>query len=80
MIVLGCICPGPNNNNNDCRTGILIDVAIPADANILSKESENIIKNLCIELRRLCNLRTVNVIPIVISCLEAYTPNLLKFL
>jgi len=27
---------------NDCRAGILTDVAIPADANIISKESEKI--------------------------------------
>jgi len=26
--------------HNYCRTGILIDVAIPADANIITKESE----------------------------------------
>ena len=68
--------------DNNCRTGILIDVAIPADANIASKESEKMDKyqDLCIELQRLWNLRTVKVIPIVIGCLGTYTPNLPRFL
>ena len=68
--------------NRDSHTGVLIDVAIPVDINIISKESEKIDKyqDLCIELQRLWNLRTVQVIPIAIGCLGAYTPNLLKFI
>jgi len=68
--------------NNDCHSGILIDVAIPADANIVSKESEKISKyqDLCIELQKLWNLRTVKVFPTDIGCLGSYTPNLPKFL
>jgi len=68
--------------NNDSHSGILIDVAIPADANIVSKESEEISKyqDLCIELQRLWNLRTVKVFPIVIGFLGSYIPNLPKFL
>ena len=68
--------------DNNCHVRILIDMTIPADANIFCKESEKIDKSqdLCIELQRLWNLRTVKVIPIVIGCLGAYTPNLSKFL
>jgi len=51
--------------NNDCHSGIFIDVAIPSDEkfNIVSKESKKIFiyQDLCTELQRLWNLRTIKV-------------------
>ena len=68
--------------DDEGHSAILIDVAIPADVNIISKESEKIAKyqDLCIKLQWLWCLRTVKVIPVVIGCLGTYSPNLLKFL
>ena len=68
--------------NNDSHSAILIDIAVPADTNIISKETEKIVKyhDLCIELKRLWNLKSINVIPIVIGCLESFSSNLLKYL
>jgi len=68
--------------NYDSCSAVLIDVAVPADTNIISKESEKIEKyhDLCIELRRLWNLKSIKVIPIVIGCLGSFSPNLEKYL
>jgi len=67
--------------DNNCHVGILIDVAIPADAtSVKNLRKIDRHQDLCIELQRLWNLSTVKVIPIVIGCLGAYTPNLSKFL
>jgi hypothetical protein len=59
-----------NNNNNNNRsdiiiknkkekTCILIDVAIPADRNVVRKEKEKKLKykSLCIEIQRMWNLK-----------------------
>jgi len=68
--------------NNESRSAVLIDVAVPADTNIISKETEKNVKyhDLCIELKRLWNLKSIKVIPIVIGCLGPFSPNLLKYL
>jgi Tfp pilus assembly protein PilE len=45
---------------------ILIDVAIPADENIVQKEAENELKykSLCIEVQRMWNMKCV-MIPVI---------------
>ena len=65
--------------NNDSHYAILMDIAVPADTKIVSKETEKIVKchDLCIKLKR---LKSINVIPIVIGCLGSFSPNLLKYL
>ena len=63
-------------------SAILIDVAIPADVNIVDKKWEKILKyvDLCLELQKIWNLRCSKFIPIVIGhgALGSFTPNLLK--
>ena len=63
------------------KCGILIDVAIPADINIIEKEKEKILKyqDLRIELQKLWNIK-LKVIPVVIGSLDAYTGNLMSYL
>ena len=62
------------------RSAILIDVAIPADVNIVDKEQEKILKyvDLHLELQKIWNLRCIKFIPIVIGALGSFTPNLLN--
>ena len=62
------------------RSAILIDVAIPADVNIVDKEREKILKyvDLRLELQKIWNLRCIKFIPIVIGALGSFTPNLLQ--
>ena len=62
------------------RSAILIDVAIPADVNIVDKEQKKILKyvELCLELQKIWNHRCIKFIPIVIGVLGSFTPNLLK--
>ena len=62
------------------RSVILIDVAIPADVNIVDKEREMILKyvDLRLELQKIWNLRCIKFIPIVIGALGSFTPNLLQ--
>ena len=62
------------------RSAILIDVAIPADVNIVDKEWEKILKyvDLCLKLQKIWNLRCIKFIPIVIGALGSFIPNLLK--
>ena len=64
------------------RLAILLDVAIPADFNIVDKEKEKIQKyqDLCLELQRIWNLRTITFVPIIIGATGAYSPNLPKYL
>ena len=60
----------PNNKpdiiirDNEKRTCMLIDVAIPGDRNLIKKEAENILKykDLTIEIQRMWNVKT-RVIP-----------------
>ena len=55
------------------REGLLVDVAIPGDARVATKEIEKITKyqDLAIEVQRLWELRKVKVVPIVIGALGA---------
>ena len=45
--------------NRKEKTCILIDVAKPADRNVMQKETEKKLKykNLCIEIQRMCNMK-----------------------
>ena len=63
------------------RTGIIVDVAIPADVNIVSKEKEKIMKyqQLRIELEKLWNVK-FTIVPVVIGALGSFTPNLQQYL
>jgi hypothetical protein len=62
----------PNNKpyiiirDNENRTCMLIDVAIPGDRNVIKKETEKILKckDLTIEIQRMWNVKT-NVIPVI---------------
>ena len=64
--------------NKKEKTCILIDVAIPADRNIMQKEVEKKLKykSLCIEIQRMWNMKctiisvTVEAIRIVTKCLK----------
>ena len=55
------------------REAMLVDVAIPGDARVASKEIEKISKyqDLAVEVQRLWELRKVKVVPIVIGALGA---------
>jgi hypothetical protein len=63
----------PNNKpdiikrDNEKRTCMLIDVAIPGDRNVSKKEAEKILKykDLTTEIQRMWNVKT-NVIPVII--------------
>jgi hypothetical protein len=52
--------------DNEKRTCILIDVAIPGDRNVIRKEAEKILKHkdLTIEIQRMWNVKT-RVIPVI---------------
>jgi hypothetical protein len=64
----------PNNNNRPDiiiknkkeKTGTLIDMAIPADRNVVQKEAEKKLKykSLCIEIQRMWNLKCT-IIPVI---------------
>ena len=64
----------PNNKSdiiirdNEKRTCILIDVAIPGDRNVIKKEAEKSLKyeDLTIEIQRMWNVKT-SVIPVIIG-------------
>ena len=63
----------PNNKSdiiigdNEKRTCMLIDVAMPGDRNVIEKEAEKILKykDLTIEIQRMWNVKT-RVIPVII--------------
>jgi len=59
---------------------IFIDVAIPADVNIVDKEREKILKyvDFRLELQKIWKLRCIKFIPVVIGVLGSFTPNLPK--
>jgi len=66
----------PNNKpdiirDNEKRTCMLIDVAIPGDRNVIKKEAEKILtyKDLTIEIQRMWNVKT-RVIPVIIGATE----------
>jgi hypothetical protein len=64
----------PNNKpdiiirDNEKKTCMLIDVAIPGDRNVIKKEAEKILKykDLTIEIQCMWNVKT-NVIPVIIG-------------
>ena len=61
------------------QKGIILDVAIPADINIATKEQEKVVKyqQLRLELEKLWNVK-FTIIPIVVGALGSFTPNLLS--
>ena len=65
--------------NKKEKTCTLIDVAIPADRNVVQKEAENKLKHksLCIEIWRMCNLKCT-VIPVIIGANGIVTRSLRK--
>ena len=68
--------------DKESREATIIDVAVPGDSRVASKETEKQTKyrDLAIELQRLWELRKVKVVPIVIGALGAVTPMLSKYL
>ena len=53
------------------QKGIIIDIAVPADVRVEEKEKEKVEKyqDLKREIRRLCKLRNVEIVPVVIEAL-----------
>jgi hypothetical protein len=77
----------PNNKpdiiirDNEKRTCMLIDVAIPGDRNVIKKEAEKILKykHFTIEIQRMWNVKT-NVIPIIIGATGTISKLFRKYL
>jgi len=65
-----------NNKEKRCT---LIDVAIPADRNVVQKEAEKKLKykNSCIEIQRMWNLKCT-IIPVIIGATGIVTRSLRK--
>ena len=65
--------------NKKGKTCTLIDVAIPADRNVLQKETEKKLKykSLCIEIQRTWNLKCT-IIPVIIEATGTVTRSLRK--
>jgi len=65
--------------NKTEKTRTLIDVAIPADRNVVQKEAENKLKykSLCIEIQRMWNLKCT-FIPVIIGATGIVTRSLWK--
>ena len=65
--------------NKKETTCTLIDVAIPADRNVVQKEAEKKLKykNLCIEIQRMWNLKCT-VVPVIIGATGIVTRSLKK--
>ena len=63
-------------------TATIIDISVPGDTRIKDTEHEKILKyqDLKREIKSLWNLRTVNVVPIIVGALGAVTPNLRQHL
>jgi len=63
------------------ETCTLIDVAIPADRNVLQKEAEKKLKykSLCIEIQRMWNLKCA-ILPVIIGATGTLTGSLRKYL
>jgi len=59
------------------KTCTLINVAIPADRNVVQKKAENKLKykSLCIEIQRICNLKCT-IIPVIIGATGIVTRSL----
>ena len=76
----------PNNKpdiirDNEKRTCILIDVAIPRDRNVIKKEAEKILKykDLTIEIERMWNVKT-SAIPVIIGATGTISESFRKYL
>ena len=77
----------PNNKpdiiirDNNKRTCMLMDVAIPGDKNVIRKEAEKILeyKNLTTEIQRMWNVKT-NVIPVIIEATGTISKSFRKYL
>jgi hypothetical protein len=77
----------PNNKldiivrDDEKRTWMLIDVAIPGDRNEIKKEAEKILKykDLTIEIQRMWNVKT-NVIPVIIGANGTISKSFRKYL
>ena len=67
------------NNNKKEKTCTLIDVAIPADRNVVQKEAENKLKynSLCIQMQRMWNLKCT-IVPVIIGATGIVTKSLQK--
>ena len=65
--------------NKKEKTCTLIDVAIPADRNVVQKEAENRLKykSLCIEIQRMWNLNCT-IVPVIIAATGTVTRSLKK--
>jgi hypothetical protein len=77
----------PNNKpdiiirDNEKRTCMIIDVALPGDRNVIKKEAEKILKykDLTTEIQRMWNVKT-NVIPVIIGATGTISKSLRKYL
>ena len=60
------------------KTAIIVDIAVPGDPRVLRKERDKVEKyqDLKRELKKLWNLRTITIIPIVIGALGAVSTNI----
>jgi len=65
--------------NNKEKTCTLIDVAIPADRNVVQKKAENKLKykSLCIEIQRMWNLKCT-IVPVITGATGIVTRSLRK--
>ena len=63
-------------------TAVIVDIAVPGDTRIKTREQDKILKyqDLKREIKKLWNLKSVKVVPIVVGALGAVTPNLRKHL
>jgi hypothetical protein len=77
----------PNNKpdiiirDNEERTCMLIDVAIPGDRNVIKKGTEKIVKykDLIIEIQCMWNVKT-KVMPVIIGATETISKSFRKYL
>jgi hypothetical protein len=67
--------------DNEKRTCMLIDIAIPEDRNVIKKEAEKILKykDLTIQTQRMWNVKT-NVIPVIIGVTGTISKSFRKYL
>jgi hypothetical protein len=76
----------PNNKpdiiirDNEKRTCILVDVAIPGDRSVIKKEAEKVLKckDLTIEIRGMWNVKT-SVIPVIIGATGTISRSFRKY-
>ena len=76
----------PNNKpdiiiqDNEKRSCMLIDVAIPGDRNVIKKKPEKILKykDLTIEIQRMWNVKT-RVIPVIIGATGTISKSFIKY-